>query len=195
MDSAANTILSRISALNCGQKPVILAIDGRCASGKTTLAAKIQEKTRCGVIHMDDFFLRPEQRIKERLAQAGGNIDWERIKKEALEPIRANSAALYRPYDCHTQSFKEQIKIEPGPLIVFEGSYSCHPELFDLYDYHIFLSVEPEEQLRRILLRNGPQSAALFRERWIPMEENYFNSLQIAERCELCFEFTFKARL
>ena len=121
MDSAANTILSRISALNCGQKPVILAIDGRCASGKTTLAAKIQEKTRCGVIHMDDFFLRPEQRTKERLAQAGGNIDWERIKKEALEPIRANSAALYRPYDCHTQSFKEQIKIEPGPLIVFEG--------------------------------------------------------------------------
>ena len=81
MDSAANTILSRISALNCGQKPVILAIDGRCASGKTTLAAKIQEKTRCGVIHMDDFFLRPEQRTKERLSQAGGNIYWERIKK------------------------------------------------------------------------------------------------------------------
>ena len=125
VDAIPTGSLSLDLALGIGGLPKgrIIEIYGPESSGKTTLAAKIQEKTRCGVIHMDDFFLRPEQRTKERLAQAGGNIDWERIKKEALEPIRANSAALYRPYDCHTQSFKEQIKIEPGPLIVFEGSY------------------------------------------------------------------------
>ena len=47
---------------------VIVAIDGRCGSGKTTLAAKLQKQLHCSVFHMDDFFLRPEQRTEERFA-------------------------------------------------------------------------------------------------------------------------------
>lgn len=34
---------------------VIVAIDGRCGSGKTTLAAKLQKQLHCSVFHMDDF--------------------------------------------------------------------------------------------------------------------------------------------
>ena len=41
---------------------VIVAIDGNCASGKTTLTAQLAEHFDCNVFHMDDFFLRPEQR-------------------------------------------------------------------------------------------------------------------------------------
>ena len=54
---------------------VVVAIDGRCGSGKTTLAAALQKEFSCAVFHMDDFFLRPEQRTEERLAQPGGNAD------------------------------------------------------------------------------------------------------------------------
>ena len=35
----------------------VIAIDGRCASGKTTLARELAERLGAGVIHMDDFFL------------------------------------------------------------------------------------------------------------------------------------------
>ena len=38
--------------------PVILAIDGRCGSGKTTLAGMIAQRYRAEVIHMDDFSCR-----------------------------------------------------------------------------------------------------------------------------------------
>ena len=38
----------------------IIAIEGRCASGKTTLSKRLSEKLGCGVIHMDDFFLPPK---------------------------------------------------------------------------------------------------------------------------------------
>ena len=43
----------------------IVAIEGGSASGKTTLASVLENKYKCTVFHMDDFFLRPEQRNKE----------------------------------------------------------------------------------------------------------------------------------
>ena len=43
-------------------KRTVLAIDGPCGSGKTTLAALLARLYDCPVFHADDFFLRPEQR-------------------------------------------------------------------------------------------------------------------------------------
>ena len=89
----------------------LIAVDGRCASGKTTLAAQMQEAWNCNVIHMDDFFLRPEQRTGERLQQPGGNVDWERFREEVLIPFRQGISFSYRPYDCHTRDFREAVQI------------------------------------------------------------------------------------
>ena len=41
--------------------PFIVAIDGRCASGKTTVSKALSEALKATVVHMDDFFLRPHQ--------------------------------------------------------------------------------------------------------------------------------------
>ncbi len=54
------------------QERLLLAIDGGSASGKTTLAALLAQRYGCPVFHMDDFFLRPEQRTPQRLAEPGG---------------------------------------------------------------------------------------------------------------------------
>ena len=43
-------------------QPRILAIDGRCGAGKTTLAHWIQENTGCNVVSVDDFYLPLAQR-------------------------------------------------------------------------------------------------------------------------------------
>ena len=72
-------LLRRIRALAAAQPRVLVAIDGRCTAGKTTLAASLQAQLECNVFHMDDFFLRPEQRTPERLRQPGGNVDFERF--------------------------------------------------------------------------------------------------------------------
>ena len=177
--------IQRILQINAAP---LIAVDGRCASGKTTLAAQLQKDFGCNVIHMDDFFLRSEQRTEERLRQPGGNIDWERFREEVLTPFRLGVPFSYRPYDCHLQDFREPISVIPNRLTVVEGSYSCHPELWDYYDLHIFLSASPDEQLRRIQERNGPDQAKVFQQKWIPLEEWYFQAFQIAQRCELCFD-------
>ena len=37
--------------------PVLLGIDGRCGSGKTTLANWLAQQLHCPVLHTDDFYL------------------------------------------------------------------------------------------------------------------------------------------
>ena len=69
--------------------PAILAIDGRCASGKSTLGQELAEKWNASLFHMDDFYLQPHQRTEERLAEPGGNVDRERFLKEVLLPLRS----------------------------------------------------------------------------------------------------------
>ena len=68
--------------------PLTLVIDGPSASGKTTLSGMFREKYDCTVFHMDDFFLRPEQRTPERYAEIGGNIDRERFLEDVLIPLK-----------------------------------------------------------------------------------------------------------
>lgn len=172
---------------NCcaSSKAPLIAIDGRCAAGKTTLAERMHVEWGCNVIHMDDFFLRESQRSEERLLIPGGNVDWERFLEEVLIPFERGVSFSYRPFDCHMQDFKHPIWVVPDRLTVVEGSYCCHPQLWDRYALHIFMSVAREEQLRRIRLRNGDGMLEVYRNKWIPLEERYFEELNIPQRCEL----------
>lgn len=174
-----------------GRTPLLAAIDGRCGAGKTTLAALLQERTGWSVLHMDHFFLRPEQRTEERLRTPGGNIDSERFLEEVLLPLKRGEADVsYRPYDCQRQELAAPVLLKPGKVCLIEGSYSCHPALWDMYDLHVFLSVDAREQMRRIIGRNGADGARAFRERWIPLEEKYFAEYRVEERCEVRLEIT-----
>ena len=141
MTDFESILLRRIRALAAAQPRVLVAIDGRCAAGKTTLAASLQAQLECNVFHMDDFFLRPEQRTPERLHQPGGNVDFERFLTEVLRPLYDGDPVTYRPYDCHTQQLRAPVCAEARTVNLIEGSYSCHPALWDLYDLHVFLSV------------------------------------------------------
>ncbi len=184
LEAAAQAVTEAVER-RAGQAPLRVAIDGRCAAGKSTLAAYLQRRNGWPVVHMDHFFLRPEQRSPERLAEPGGNVDRERFWEEVLLPLQEGRAAVYRPFDCRSQSLREPLRLDPAPVVLAEGSYSCHPALWEAYGLHVFLTVDPEEQLRRIAARNGPEGLKAFRDRWIPMEERYFEAFSLAERCEL----------
>lgn len=186
MTRAAAYLLQEIQRRGANS-PLLIAIDGRCAAGKTTLAAELQGETGCNVVHMDDFFLRPEQRTAQRLAQSGGNVDWERFQAEVLIPLRQGISFSYHPYDCRTQALKEAVQVSPRAVTLVEGSYSCHPQLWNYYGLRLFLTVDPQEQLRRIRLRSGPEALEVFRTRWIPLEEQYFRAFSIPERCDARF--------
>ncbi len=170
------------------QERLLLAIDGGSASGKTTLAALLAQRYGCPVFHMDDFFLRPEQRTPQRLAEPGGNVDRERFFSEVLQPLRQGGPASYRRYDCQTGQLLPPVLRQAGQLNVIEGAYSMHPELSALYDLSVFMAVSPETQHRRILQREPAFKQQLFFQKWIPMENRYFQAFSIPERCDLRIE-------
>ena len=169
------------------EKPrVLLAIEGRSAGGKSTLAdllAGLYPDT--ALFHADDYFLRPEQRTPERFAQPGGNMDRERLAAEILEPLSRGEDAEYRPFDCKTMSLGAPRSSRSARLNIVEGSYSFHPELESYYDLSVFLDISPEAQRRRILERNGLEWGQMFFDRWIPLENVYFQATRAAERCTL----------
>ena len=73
----------------------------------------------------------------------------------------------------------------PGRLNVVEGAYSLHPDLADYYDLRVFLAIDPELQRSRILRRNTPEMAQRFFDRWIPLEQRYFDALKPQAKCEI----------
>jgi uridine kinase len=163
----------------------IIAIEGGSASGKTTLSNMINEKYEATVFHMDDFFLQPFQRTKERYNEVGGNVDRERFLKEVLLPLSKGEKVNYRPFNCSVMGLGDYIEVVPQKLVIIEGAYSMHPDLRGFYGYSVFLDIDEKLQRERILKRNTPVLAQRFFDEWIPLEKRYFNEMRIKEKCDL----------
>jgi len=149
-------------------------------SGKSTFAALLQEVfPDSNLFHMDDYFLRPEQRTEARLNEVGGNVDYERFYDEIIYHLNNPDGLSYRKYDCCSQKLQEDSFIAWKPLIIIEGSYSHHPYFKEAYDLRVFLDIPAEEQKRRILLRNGEFMLERFISEWIPKENAYFEKFDI----------------
>ena len=168
---------------------VIVAIEGGSANGKTTLAETLRTLYGCDVFHTDDFFLRPEQRTAQRLAEVGGNLDRERFFDEVVTPLTRREAVRYRPFNCATQALEPAVTVMPKGLTVVEGAYSMHPAFGHYYDLAVFLDVPADIQRERILKRNSPQLARRFFDEWIPMEHAYFDGMKIRDRADIVLSF------
>ena len=162
---------------------VVVAIEGPCGSGKSTLAEELKAEFDARVFHADDYFLRPEQRTPERLAEVGGNFDRERFFLEAAEPARLGKDAVCRQYFCRNGTLSDSFCVKYAPVTVVEGSYCMHPELGNYFDIGVFLNISPQEQSQRIMKRNGPELHKRFMEEWVPMENSYFQAMDIPARC------------
>ena len=173
------TIRKKIDELLTQKETVIVAIDGKCTSGKTTLASKLAEIYDCNVFHMDDFFLRTEQRTPDRFAEVGGNADYERFQEEVLLPLKSGKAFSYCAFDCSTFTLAAPVAVAPKRLNIIEGTYSHHPYFGNPYDMKILLTVDEETQRKRILERPAFLHKRFFEE-WIPMENRYFDGFAIS---------------
>jgi len=165
------------------ESPVLIAIDGNCAAGKTTLAARLQSDLGGNVFHMDDYYLQSFQRTKERMRETGGNVDYERFKREVIEPLKKGEAVGV--YACIHPDFVLEYRgtIEYKRLNIIEGSYSCHPYFKSPYKLQIFVEADYELQIERIRKRNGEVILQRFINEWIPKENEYFRKMKIKENC------------
>ncbi len=162
---------------------IILSIDGKCGSGKTTLSNILKEKYDCNIFHMDDFFLQPYQRSKERYKEPGGNVDYERFESEVLIPLSKHQDVFYSKFNCLKMELEPKIHIPYKSINIIEGSYSMHPKLQKYYTLSIYLELDEDTRLTRIKKRN-PDKYSMFINRWIPLENLYFDTFSIKQKCD-----------
>ena len=172
------------------ERPVLIALDGRCGSGKTTLAAQLAEQfPGSAVFHTDDYYLPPAQRIRNWAETPCANMDLTRLREEVLVPAQAGAAVRSRAYSCREGAYLPEQCVPPAPLYILEGSYSHHPLLTGYETLRVFLTCAKEEQTRRLQAREGERYAN-FAARWVPLEEGYFAQYHIAEMADFVVDTT-----
>ncbi len=178
-------VIAKIQMLYKSGKNTVVCIDGKSASGKSTLADNISKLFDCNVWHMDDFFLQKSQRTPERLAEPGGNVDYERFYSEVFNPIIHGENVVYRKFDCSEMELLEKIEVPFKPFNIVEGAYSMRPEFKAGYALTVFLNIGADTQRARILKRNGAYMLSRFENEWIPLENEYFKHFSIPESADI----------
>lgn len=179
-------VFAAVDALLSEKGCARVAIDGCSGSGKSTLGRLLGGIYGAQLFHMDDFFLPHERKTPERLAEPGGNVDYERFQSDVLDHLDEDRFS-YRPYVCHEGALGEAVVAERRPVQIIEGSYSQHPRLNGRYDLRVFLTLSPEAQSARILKRNGAAMHARFINEWVPLENRYFEAFHILSQSDIVY--------
>jgi hypothetical protein len=162
-------------------RPVVLAVDGRSNSGKTTLAARICDVVPgAAVVHTDN------------IAWQHSRFGWaDLLIDEILVPVRQGRAVSFRPPRWVEHDREGCIEVPAGcPLLVVEGVGAGRREVTHLTDALIWVQSDDRETERRVVARDrnpdsidmanipadGPPAEVRHRE-WMA-EEIPFNTAQ-----------------
>ncbi len=189
LQTAAAPVLAAARALAAGNTPALLAIDGRCGSGKSSLAAWLAGELDCNLVHMDDFYLPPARRRPDWEQHPGANMDFARLREEVLLPLLAGQPADYRAYVCRSGALQTAVPLPPRALNIVEGSYALHPALGVDFACKVFVTCAPDCRCARLQAREGERYPA-FAARWIPLEEAYFAAHAPEKTCDFVLDTT-----
>ena len=159
---------------------MVVAIDGRSGAGKSHLAEQVaRELGGATMVHVDNFYrdLADEERLGLS-PEAGVDrfFDWQRMRREAIEPLRARRTAYFRPFDWDRGRLGEQsTTLGPASVVVVEGVYSARPELADLIDLAVLVTVDEAVSRARLAARHDPPAMA---SRWEAAEDVYFSRIR-----------------
>ena len=151
MPDQVPSIAPRVSASAAGPRPVLLALAGDSASGKSTLSQGVEfilGVGRVGRVCTDDYHLHDRAARSALgvtpLAPEANRMD---LMAEHLRTLAAGTPVSKPTYDHHTGTFGDDEVVEPGEIVIVEGLLPLADRAArDAIDVAVFL--EPEEELR-----------------------------------------------
>jgi uridine kinase len=152
-----------------GDRAILVGIDGRGGSGKSTFAALLQGALRSAglttvtTVSADGFVLNLRQEDWLPLPsrpdiRAPYRLDIDRLRREVLEPLRSGRSARFIHRDWWNAEKAELRVIHSQGVVLVEGTYSLDKRLRDFYDVRTFLECPEELALQRALARDVPHS-------------------------------------
>lgn len=157
--------------------PGIVAIDGRSAGGKTTLATLVSQAVpNATVVHTDD------------IAWHHSFFDWTDLLLSAvLEPVRAGRSVAYRPSAWEERGRKGTIGVPPDcSMVILEGVGAARRELAHAVDAVVWVQSDMEQARTRGIARDGGDAAATaFWDEWMAAELTFLADQRPWERANI----------
>ena len=160
--------------------PILVALDGRSAAGKSTLAASVAPLVHAVVLDGDDFYSGGSADRWEAMSAAekvSHCIDWKR-QRAVLEKLAKGEPASWHPYDWEADDGtleRTPVICEPAPVVILDGAYSARPELADLFDLRVLLDAPAGLRRERLIEREGEDYREEWNARWDEAEQWYFD--------------------
>jgi uridine kinase len=159
VSDAADQILAAIERWQADEAgPLVVAIDGHGAAGKTTIAAEVAFTIEAMVLHTDDYFHEAEDNGDPR--PMAHYYSWPALREDALEP----AIGWLR---------EEPASSSGAQLILVEGVSSAAPALADLISRTVFVETPVRLRLERLHRRISDEE---WDEEWLYAERLYFAS-------------------
>jgi len=158
---------------------VVLAVDGRSSSRKTTLAARLEDAiTAAGVVHTDD------------IAWWHSRFGWADLLMEGiLVRFHRGELVSFRPPGWAGHGRQGSIEVPARcPVLIIEGVGAGRSEVSDLIDALVWVQADQQEAERRSLARigqpGGARTVADHRE-WMAEEDPFLAGQRPWERADL----------
>ncbi len=166
--------------------PVLVALDGRSGTGKSTVAAEIAALHQGQVIAADDFWSGADPGELQRLTpaeRADVCIDWRRLRRVVLEPLCSGRTARWQTFNWETGAglSDHELICPPVPVVVVDGVYSARPELAELINISVLVTLEDRLRKVRLVRREGEAYMTRWHSLWDPAEDYYFASVRPPE--------------
>jgi phosphoribulokinase len=133
-------------------RPVMLAIAGDSAAGKTTITRGLVEALgadRCTAVCVDDYhrYDRAERRDQPFTA-LHPDCNYLQIMEQHLQLLAMGQPVLKPVYDHHTGQLRRPVLVEPAEFVIIEGLLPLHTKLARAcFDATVYL--DPPEEIRR----------------------------------------------
>jgi uridine kinase len=190
-EEAIDAVCASIRAARAGHAMLVVAIDGGAGAGKSTLAQGTRDRLGAVSILRADHFFRPlNEYPAARLAPDEAYrlyFTWERMRDEALLPLRRGQIARYQRYDWETDRLNQWVIVEPNEIVLVEGVYSTRPELRPLIDIAVFVETPRDERRKRMIARGQLENdlGSDWMTPWMAAEDWYFANVRPAAHADL----------
>ena len=128
----------------------IIAIDGPAGAGKSTLASRLHKNlnvTNVEIIHMDDLYDGWEKALTASLTRT--------LENNIAAPTYKGKSFEYRKFDWLANRFGDYIRVKSPDVLILEGVGAGQKAIRKYLDQLIWIDIEPEIGLARVLQRDG----------------------------------------